>query len=198
MKLYDKGENEMKLKRIVYQCFCVLLSCFFVIGLFFTTSGKTTFSILANLETFGYAMIYVWVYLVITVVMIAMRKRIYRLKRRELLLFLFVITFVPRALMLPQRVYVPMSDFKNYYNMGVYLVQGDKEFVRNMVSKYQIPKFGGLAVFMGIIAKLFSQKLIGFQIANIFITSFISVFLYLCIESYSKKSAVISSLLFAG
>lgn len=198
MKIDNKNIINMAfIKRIIYQCLTAFLICFFALGITYINSLKATLNILANLEKNGYIMLYIWTYIVILVAIYMLRKKICHCDRKKLLLLLFIIAFIPRILLVCQQNYIPTSDFQRYYEMGVRLNNGDKEFVRNIISGYQIPKLGGLAVFMSIIAKLFSQKLIGFQIANIIITSLICVLIYLCIEEYEKKSAIIASILFA-
>lgn len=186
-----------RFKQIVYRCFCIVLVCFFAGGLLFTGSGMSTLGILRNLEQRGYVMIYVWVYIVLALVLYWKRSVLCQCDRKKIMLFLFVLALLPRLLLLSQRNYIPTSDFNTYYNMGVHLISGDKTFINNVVVQYQIPKFGGLAVFMAMIAKLFSTKLIGFQIANVFFSSLICVLIYLCIENYNKRGAIIAGILFA-
>ena len=184
-------------KRNVYHCFCIALIIFFACGLLFAESGRTILEILRNLEQQGYTMIYVWIYFLLALILYRSRNKIMEWKRKRVIVFLLVMALIPRMLLLSQRIYIPTSDFRNYYEMGVHLISGDKAFVSDLVTQYQIPKFGGLAVFMAIVAKLFSTKLIGFQIANVFFSSIICILIYLCIENYDRRMAFASSILFA-
>lgn len=193
----NTNTRNIRIKQGIYLCLSVILVCFFVLGLTITSSARETLNILTSLYKHGYVMIYVWAYLTLLIVVIMIRKRIELLCRRQVLLLLFMASFVPRMLLVTQRNYIPISDFNSYYEMGVHLAEGDKAFVNDLIIQYQIPKFGGLAVFMSFIAKIFSEKLIGFQIANIVTTSFICVLIYLCMEKYSKRSAFSASLLFS-
>ena len=192
-----KNTGNNRIKQGVYICLSIGLICFFVMGLTITNSAKETLSILISLYKHGYVMIYVWVYLALMIIVSMISRKVDLYCKEKVLLFLFLASFLPRMLLVTQRNYIPISDFNSYLEMGVHFAEGDKTFVNSLISHYQIPKFGGLAVFMGVIARIFSEKLIGFQIANIVLTSFICIFIYLCMEKYSRRNAFSASLLFS-
>lgn len=183
--------------KIIYLLIYLFMVIFFVYGLTLTNSGKETISTLKDLEKQGYVLLYVWGYICIFLLLFKMRKKLVSMKKKDFLFFLIILASIPRLVVMFQNHYIPTNDFKWYYDVGVHLVDGDKAFVHEFLARYNIAKFGGLAVFMGIIAKLFSVKLIGFQTANIVITVLICIFIYLMIEDYNKKSAIIASILFA-
>lgn len=194
LKVKFKPEN---LRSLIYTMLSVFLICFFAAGIIFTVFNKTNFNILTSLYKRGYVMIYIWAYIFLMAIIYALKDKIYACSRGKLLFLIFLIALFPRLLLLSQRYYILSSDFKCYYDMGVHLAAGDKEFVRSLISQYQIPKFGGLACWEAVVAKLFSEKLIGFQLANIIMSSLICVFIYLCVENYSKRGGIIAAILFA-
>lgn len=183
--------------KIIYSCIYLFIAIFFVYGLTLTNSARELVSMLMSLEKQGYVLLFIWGYVCLFLLLFKMRKNLANFKRNDFLLFLIILASCPRIFVMCQNHYIPSNDFKWYYDVGVHLVEGDKAFVYEFLARYNITKFGGLAVFMGIIAKLFSVKLIGFQIANIIITTFICVFIYLITENYNKKAAIIASILFA-
>lgn len=183
--------------KIIYLLIYLFMVIFFVYGLTLTNSGKETISTLKNLEKQGYVLLYVWGYICIFLLLFKMRKKLVSMEKKDFLFFLIILASILRLVVMFQNHYIPTNDFKWYYDAGVHLAGGDKAFVHEFLARYNIAKFGGLAVFMGIIAKLFSVKLIGFQTANIVITVLICIFIYLMIEDYNKKSAIIASILFA-
>jgi len=195
--LEDKMKKVREKSKIIYLLIYLFMAVFLGYGLTLTDSGKETISTLKELEKQGYVLLFVWGYLCIFLVLFKMRKKLALVRKSDFLFFLIILASIPRIFIMLQNHYIPTNDFKNYYEAGVHLIEGDKAVVREFVGGYNIAKFGGLAVFMGITAKLFSVKLIGFQTANVIITSLICVFIYLIIEDYNKKSAMIASILFA-
>lgn len=192
-----KVKKKREWSRVIYACIYLFMSIFFLYGLTLTNSSKVTVSILMSLEKQGYVLFFVWGYICAFLILFKMRKKIFNLPQKDLILFLILLAACPRIFVMCQNHYIPTNDFERYYEVGVHFIEGDKALVNNFLAAYSISKFGGLVVFMGIIAKLFSVKLIGFQVANTVITSLICVFIYLIIENYNKRVAIIAGILFA-
>lgn len=94
--------------------------------------------------------------------------------------------------------YIPDNDFAEYVKYGQNMYYGNYEAVANKVSnKFHLPTHGGMAIFFGLISHIFSPTVIGFQTANIIITSLICVAIFYLAKDYNKNVAIIASLLYA-
>ena len=94
-------------------------------------------------------------------------------------------------------VYVPTSDFANYYDMGVAFVRGDYAFIANTAAGYHISSFSGLGVINGLIMMLSGTDVRSFQLAQCVITSLIAAVVYLLARRVDEASAPAAGLLFA-
>jgi hypothetical protein len=93
--------------------------------------------------------------------------------------------------------YVPISDFSNYYQMGVAFVNGDYAFIAGKAASYHIPDFSGLAVINGVLLRLFGTSVRSFQLVHCVIASLNAVAVYLVARRVDKRSAPLAGALFA-
>lgn len=185
------GRNkDMKICDIVYWIIGGILIIFLGAGLL------SCFPQWHDRITYWYVRPIFWGYVFVFLIYALCRKTLYLTERKKLICLLFVIAAIPRIILLLHRRFVLISDYELYVNMGKYLITGQKEKAYEIVEKfYGIPKYGGLSVLMALIGKLFSTELIGYQIANIIMSSFICVMVYLIVEKYSKNIAIFASFL---
>ena len=176
---------------IVYTMIGIFFALFFSCGLI------NYLPKLRSRITYWYVLPVFWAYVFIFFIYVIFRKSLQRTEEKKLKCFLFLIALLPRLLLLIHRRFILISDYQAYVNMGTYMLTGQKELTYNIVNNYRIPKYGGLAVFMAIIGKLFSTNLIGYQIANIIMSALICVLVYLIVEDYSKNAAIFASFLMA-
>lgn len=170
-----------------------LIGIFF--ALFFSCGVIICLPELCSRLTYWYVLPVFWAYALIFFIYLLFRKSLQRTEEKKLICYLFFIALLPRLLLLIHRRFILISDYQAYVNMGTYILTGQKELTYNIVNNYRIPKYGGLAVFMAIIGKLFSTNLIGYQIANIIMSALICVLVYLIVVDYSKNAAIFASFL---
>ena len=110
---------------------------------------------------------------------------------------IFVMAAIPRLFLMSKQIYIPTKDFSRYLNFGIDMYNGNYTAVADQIAVHSMPGMGGLAIWNGMIAKLFSPTLIGFQFANVVMVSLIAVVLFLLIKPYHKNIALIAAMLFA-
>lgn len=173
----------------IYWFISLFLAFFFGLGMIFSAIQINEYL------NYWYVIPFIWLYFLIFTIFAMCWKKICLLERKQLLCLIFIIAIFPRIMLLMHRRFILISDFQAYVNMGTYLINNQKELAHNIVMDYRIPKYGGLAILMSIIGRLFSTQLIGFQIANIIMCSLICVLIYLLLENYSKRAGILASLL---
>ena len=115
----------------------------------------------------------------------------------QIALIIFILTAIPRLILMTQQIYIPTKDFSRYLNFGIDMYYGNYAAVADQIAVHSMPSMGGLAIWNGIIAKVFSPTLIGFQLANVVMVSLIAVMLFVLFKSYHKTVAIIAAMLFA-
>ncbi len=140
-----------------------------------------------------------WLYLALCIIYCFIGKKFISKMRSDLgiAISIFLLTAMPRLILLSKQIYIPTKDFDRYLNFGIDMYNGNYAAVADQIAVHSMPGMGGLAIWNGIIAKLFSPTLFGFQIANVVMVSLIAVLLYLLLKSYNKNVAIIAALLFA-
>ena len=140
-----------------------------------------------------------WIYIGVCFIYILIGKKyVYKLeKTKSIVLWLVIGTIIPRLYILSKQFYVATNDFKTYLEYGKNIYYGDFGSVAKVIAtKYQMPKMGGLAVFNGIIARIFSPTLIGYQIASILMCSGIVALIYIILKNYNKTVALTAAFLY--
>ena len=138
---------------------------------------------LANESWFGnsYFLVFFWAFLFIFVIYGSIFVKLYRWKSEfKIISVIFLLAAIPRLLLvfLNFEFYIPTSDFLHYFNFGRWALEGNYEAIAARVARYRLPMMGGLALYNGLIARIFSPTIVGFQISNVITTSLISVFIY--------------------
>jgi hypothetical protein len=176
------------LYRILAAGFGVLLLALLIIG-FFTQHGVNS----------TYLMPYLFVYLLILATYGVVFAKLYKWDSElKIICAIFMLAAIPRLLLvfLKYDFYQPTSDFLNYLRFGQLMLQGNYEDVAHIISLYQIPTMGGLAIYNGLIAGLFSPTVVGFQISNVITTSLICVFIYQIGKTINRKVALGATMFF--
>lgn len=181
-----------------------LLICIIFILLFgglflaiFIDDGFAKYSILLSSKN-GYFKFYLSIYLLLVFLFgYIYFKFIRNCSKKTLLIYIFFLAFIPRIIICLQENYVPMSDFNNYFNFGLNFYYGNFSEIARIVSMYGLPSFGGLALFNGLIMKLFSPTLWGLQLGNCIMTSFICIVIFGILNIYNYKAALIGAFLYA-
>lgn len=141
-----------------------------------------------------------WVFLLLHIIYFIIFMKLHRWENEYKVLFvIFVLAAIPRLFLifLNFEFYQPTSDFLNYFRLGQGMFQGDYEGVARIVASYRVPTMGGLAVYNGLIMRLFSPTIIGFQISNVITTSLICVFIYLIGKAINRKIALTAAMFFS-
>ena len=147
-----------------------------------------------------YFLAFFWVFLFVFVIYGCIFVKLYRWKSEfKIISVIFLLAAIPRLLLvfLNFEFYTPTSDFYNYFNFGQWVLDGNYEAIAATVTSYRLPMMGGLALYNGLIARIFSPTIVGFQISNAITTSLIGVFIYLIGKEINRKVALGASMFFA-
>lgn len=146
----------------------------------------------------GYFLPFLWLYafvfLIYSIAFYQMRRVC---KTYQVMALIFILAALPRIAVMCLNYYIPTNDFQNYLLFGQNAFSGNWGWVADKAAAYMYPTMGGIALFNGLIARLFSPTLIGFQTANIIMTSLISVVLYLLLEKTDRRVALLAAMLYA-
>lgn len=188
-----KIDLSQKIFNVLGLCFCFIL----VGGLLFRPL-IWEYLVLKG-YTKGYFLAILWSYYLIGIIyLIFYFKIIYCSDNLKIILLIFILSVIPRVAFSLLNNYVPTNDFQEYFRYGQNVLYGKFSDVASIIeNKYQLPTMGGIALFNGLIARIFSPTVLGFQLANAIMTSLICVVIYLILVHYNKKLAIISALLYA-
>lgn len=114
-----------------------------------------------------------------------------------ILICVFMLALIPRLTLRFCMACEPISDFKNYYDMGVAFTSKDYATVVSIVNEYGIPDFYGLAVIYGVILSIFGESTYALQFACCCNASLITVIIALIAMRYSKKAGLAAGLIYA-
>lgn len=183
---------------IVDNIWATISWCFILFLIPFLIMKGGVFHIIINAASMGFLLPIFWIYIFMCAIYFCIGKNyLVKLQNAKMVsICIFILSVIPRLFIFFNNEYIPTNDFYNYFLYGQYAYQHDFESIASIVSSYQLPKMGGLAVFNGLIAVFFSPTLIGFQIANVIITSLIAVLLYQLIRKLNNKIAILSAFLF--
>lgn len=112
------------------------------------------------------------------------------------ILTIFALAMIPRVFLALWYTYVPVSDFKNYYQLGLYFHSGQFSEIAKIAEGYGISAFTGLSVLNGLIAAI-STSVQGFQTVQACMTSLIAVQLFLIGKQIDRRVGILSGLAFA-
>lgn len=118
-------------------------------------------------------------------------------KKWIIMIVLFFFSLFPRIMLALTYEYVPHSDFKVYYEMGVAFANGNSRMIYDTVASYKIPEFAGLGILNGIIISILYPSMQALQISNAIMTSVICIFIFLIGEKFNVTIGIIAALLFA-
>lgn len=173
----------------------VLLS---ILGLIIFKPISVIIKYIVNATSVGLFSPMLWLYIFICIVYTLCYTHIKNTNSNfKICINIFVLAVIPRAIVCLFNQYIPTNDFLEYLKFGQNMFYGRKADVANIIqNKYFYSKMGGLALFNDGIAHVFSPQLIGFQIANIIMTSFICVMLFVLVKKYSKNVGLIAAFLY--
>jgi|GEM_PF-1529096 len=187
--------------KIIHFIICAVSLIFSILLIYFINRTNTLWTVLFVDSSAGRAIYFLpmlWFYVFIVILVFIIFKIINKNKFINVLCAIFIITAIPRGFLLTFNIFTPINDFLLYFNFGHLMLNGDFDQIARAIASMQIPRLGGLAVHNGLIARIFSPTLVGFQIANIIITSFISCLIYLISIKFStQKIAISAAMLFA-
>lgn len=193
-----KQKLKGKLDHYWYRFMSILLGIILVWGLFVGQSSSDLLQFIFTSPKKGYFLPVMWLYLLAVIPTgFAFYKVVKTKSPLKICCAIFAITIVPRLILCAFNFYIPTSDFKNYLDYGINFYYGRYDRILDVVSGYGLPEMGGLAVVNGIIAKLFSPQLLGFQIANCIITSTICILIWKIAKFRNETVAAIASFCFA-
>ena len=182
-----------KITRYFYRALAIILGIVFLA--FLIHNGL----LLGRLYSGPYFKPFFWTYLFFFILYSFIFVKIYRWNNELKIIFtIFVLAALPRLLLvfINFEFYQPTSDFLNYLRFGQLMLSGNYEELANLIAIYRIPTMGGLAVYNGLIAFLFSPTLLGFQISNVITTSLICVFIYQIGKGINRKVALSATMFF--
>lgn len=116
--------------------------------------------------------------------------------RLQSALSVFLIALIIRLIVRYWIVMYPNGDMESYYEMGVAFCRGDFSYIRQTVSGWGIPDFAGMAFFYGLLGKIFTPTIEGYQLAFSVINACSCLFVFLIADQIHPKSALYSALLF--
>lgn len=112
-------------------------------------------------------------------------------------ILLFSIAMTVRIGVLPFFEYIPTNDFENYFNGALHFAEnGFKGGVYDPLLSYGIPSFAGQAVINGLLLRILSPTLLGFQILNCLYTSGICVMIYLLGQEVNSRAALFGAVFY--
>lgn len=120
-------------------------------------------------------------------------KKIGKGEKLKSAIIIFVIALFWRCLFLNIFEYEPTNDFINYFNLGISFINGDKQFIRQVVSGYNIPYFGGLSFLYGCLYRIFGVSYHASGVAFSVISSLTCVVIYLIVSEYEEIHAILAS-----
>ena len=185
-----------KLDVYCYRIMAIFLGIILVYGSFFGENAKVFGELILYAPRKGYFLPVFWIY-ALYVSLVAMLLKHGMKNGKKVGGIIFVIAILPRLILCIFDLYVPDNDFRKYLEMGQNIYYGNFAKVASVVDAYQLPSLGGLAVFNGLLAFLFSPTLIGYQLANCMMTSLSCVMLYYIVKDYNKNIAAIAAFLYA-
>ena len=147
----------------------------------------------------SYFLFFFWVLLFLFTIYASIFVKLYRWENElKIISIIFLLAAIPRLLLvlLNFEFYIPTSDFLYYFNFGQWALEGNYEAIAYRIERYRMPRMGGLAIYNGLIARLFSPTIVGFQISNVITTSLICVFIYLVGKEINRKVALGASMFF--
>lgn len=196
MFINKKTNDKCTLESIFYLSISIFLVIVIVWGL---TIGGQTHELLEMLSEDKDSLVlpYLWIYASFAV--IAILGGYYRRNASSfrIIVYIFLLSFIPRAIIALSGNYIPTSDFANYYQYGISLRNGDIVTIAGIIKHYGLPNMGGLAVFNGALMSIFSTSVVGFSMANGLITACISVLIYIIGREFDKTIGLVAGLLWA-
>lgn len=178
--------------------FEIIISLFFLIGIICVPSSREfLYMLFVDSGRKGYFLPLVILYFISVLIFVYLLYFLSNKLKERVGIVLFTLSLIVRLLSLLSKLFVPMDDFKNYYEYGVNFYFGNYEDIAQVIAGYQMPKMGGIAVFNGILARIFSTTLLGSQIANCFITSCIVLLIYLLVKRINSDVAIIAGVIYA-
>ena len=174
-----------------------LILLFVSYGLFFGSIRPLMTTVLAAPWHRGLTLPLMWVYLIVAIIIIRNSGRIRSWDMFHKVVFIFSVAFVLRFTINLVSDIEPISDFRNYVNMGKMFVNRHFDWIAGISDSYGLPSFGGIAVFNGIIMHLFSATVFGLQIGDCIITSMIAVMIMYIGSLYSEKLGLVCGVLYA-
>mgnify|MGYP007111632408 CR=1 FL=1 len=112
---------------------------------------------------------------------------------------IFCLALAPRLWVITLGWYQPCYDFLRYFQFGQHFASGDFKWIADQVEQYvlSMPTMGGVAVFFGVLCKVFGTSLFGVQLAGALLSSGICVLIAVLIWNYGQKTATLAALLYA-
>ena len=112
---------------------------------------------------------------------------------------IFCLALAPRLWLITLGWSQPCYDFLRYFQFGLNFVDGDFKWIADKIETYVVsmPTLGGVAVWFGLICKLFGTTLFGVQLAGALLSSGICVLTALFLWRYGQGTATLAALLYS-
>ena len=119
--------------------------------------------------------------------------------KRLVLASVFILALAPRLWVVSTGWCQPYYDFLRYLQFGQHFAAGDFKWIADQIAAYvvSIPTLGGVAVFFGVLCKLFTPTLFGVQLAGALMSSGICLLIAVFLWDYGQKTATLAALLYA-
>lgn len=183
-----KFNTEQRVHNLIWLILALFTGCFFVWNIPYVFELVTSKNCLRA---------YIFLYILACLLLMKLYLTFYRrLDGKTLGLFIFLGALFIRLAALAFRAYVPNDDFSLYYNLGIHFYEGNYEQIKEITLIYRDSKFAGIALFYGLLARIFSPTLLGFQLANCVITALICLMIYILGATASKKAALAAAFLY--
>lgn len=186
-----------KIDKFVYGFMAMLLGSILIYCFLFGPNGREFWNLIVNGAERGYFLPLFWIYvLIVSILSLFYKKKLLSKNNLQICSSIFVFAIIPRLILCIFNFYIPTSDFKAYLEYGINIYNGNYDNVADIIASYKLPTMGGLAVFNGFFAHIFSPTLLGLQIANCVMTSCICVMLYVILKNYNHSVAAIAAFLY--
>jgi hypothetical protein len=188
------------IKRVdnIYYLFDGIILILIFFGFFILNSKSIFYDLIFQGAGKGLFLPVWWIYIIVSCSLFLVLRKFYMEKSCiKIGIYIFLVAFMLRVIVCSLNLYVPIDDFKNYYDMGANLYFGNYDKVESIISGYGLPKLGGLAVFNSIIARLFSTTVFGLQVSNCFMNALTCVVLFNIFRIKSVKLGAITGFLYA-
>lgn len=201
MRLIDKMNENTKAKYNLSKLFYLfdgLIVLLILFGFFVFGSKDSFYDLISNASDKGLYLPYLWLFFGgIVLLFFPLRSLCKQNNLFKLCLFIFFVAVGIRLIVVFSLECIQLSDFKNYYDLGINAYYENYEKIASIVAMYQIPTFGGLALLNEMIMKLFSATLFGMQFANCIMAGLTCVALVLIGNYKSISIGAIAGLLYA-